>query len=151
MFMLCELGMAMFKIANFPIPTSNYVSEIVLLIFVCLTESSRIFLGRKGNLTGNSVCLLLSIILLIPSALGVLYFLLWQTYVFRLEAILCYIQLTFQSLQLLFSVTHPPPYRNKCLPARMGNTPTFARKHSDVDGHGGKKACSLTKHTTLLI
>nr|CAD7407171.1 unnamed protein product [Timema poppensis]CAD7573677.1 unnamed protein product [Timema californicum] len=105
MFILCELGMAMFKMANFPIPTSNYVSEIVLLIFVCLTESSRIFLGRKGNLTGNSVCLLLSIILLIPSALGVLYFLLWQTYVFRLEAILCYIQLTFQSLQLLFSVT----------------------------------------------
>ncbi|KAJ9601155.1 hypothetical protein L9F63_000675 [Diploptera punctata] len=104
MFALCEFGMGIFKAINLPYPTGTIISEFILLIFLSCIEALRIFLGRKGNLTERSFCVLVSIVLTIPSIFGVLYFLIWQTYVLRLEVILCAIQLTFQGLELVFAL-----------------------------------------------
>lgn len=104
MFALCEFGMGIFKAVNLPYPTGTMVSEFVLLVFLCCTEAIRIFLGRKGNLTERSFCVLVSIALTGPSVFGVLYFLIWQTYVLRLEVVLCAIQLTLQGLELAFAL-----------------------------------------------
>lgn len=103
MFAICEIWLTIFKTFNFPYPVGSFVSEIILLILLCCTEAIRIFLGRKGNLTERSFPVLISIVLTVPSVLGVVYFLIWQTYVLRLEMILCIIQLSLHGLELIFA------------------------------------------------
>ena len=104
MFVLCEFGMGLFKAINLPYPTGTIVSEFMLLLFLCCTEAMRIFLGRKGNLTERSFCVLVSIVLTGPSIFAVVYFLIWQTYVLRLEVVLCAIQLTLEGFELAFAL-----------------------------------------------
>ena len=60
--------------------------------------------GQKGNLTEHTLGIIISLVLTVPSVFGVLYYLLWQTYVLKLEVILIAIQLTFESIQLLLAV-----------------------------------------------
>ncbi|KDR09042.1 hypothetical protein L798_01246 [Zootermopsis nevadensis] len=104
MFALCEFGMGIFKAANLPYPSGTLISESLLLVFLCCTEYLRIFMGRKGNLTERGFAVLVSIGLTIPSSLGIMYFLTWQTYVLRLEVVLCAIQLTLQGLELALAL-----------------------------------------------
>jgi transmembrane protein 216 len=104
MFALCEFGMGLFKVVNLPYPTGTVISEFLLLLFLCCIEFVRICMGRKGNLTERVLPVLVSIGLTIPSILGVVYFLIWQTYVLRLEVVLCSIQLTLQGLELTFAL-----------------------------------------------
>lgn len=105
MFAICELGMGFFKAANLPSPGSGTtMTEFALLMFLIATEAGRIYLGRRGNLTEKGLPFLLGIILMVPSALATLYFLLWQTYVLRLEIILCSIQLVLLVSELVISV-----------------------------------------------
>lgn len=101
LFALCEYAMGIFKAVNLPYPAGTLLSEFLLLFFLCCTECVRIFLGRKGNLTERGIVVLVSVALTIPSMCGVLYFLLWQTYVLRLEVVLCAIQLTLQGLEVI--------------------------------------------------
>ncbi|XP_064488555.1 uncharacterized protein LOC135400655 [Ornithodoros turicata] len=70
---------------SFPYPKGNMASELTLLTFTTVVESVRLFLGKKGNLTEQSTTVLLSMLLTVPSALSSFYFLLWQTYVLRLD------------------------------------------------------------------
>lgn len=110
-----------------PYPTRNIAVEITIIILLILVESARIFAGWKGNLTENVGSMILSLALIIPGILGVVYFLVWQvgsvftkwfsdikpekyvyslffqTYILRVELILCGVQLTIQGLQLIFS------------------------------------------------
>jgi transmembrane protein 216 len=104
MFALCEFGMGLFKVVTLPYPTRNVISEFLLLLFLCCIEFVRIFMGRKGNLTERGLPVLVSIGLTLPSILGAVYFLIWQTYVLRLEVVLCAIQLTLQGLELIFAL-----------------------------------------------
>lgn len=104
MFAIAELGVGVFKITHLPYPTGTMISEFLMLILLCCTEASRIFMGRKGNLTEKSYSVMVSIALTVPSVLGTIYFLIWQTYVLRLEVILCGIQLALQGLELGFAV-----------------------------------------------
>jgi len=104
MFALTEFGIAAFKVLHLPYPTGTFVSELLILVFLCCTESARIFMGRKGNLTEKTAPVLVSLALCVPSILGTIYFLIWQSYVLRLEVILCGIQLAMQGLELGFSV-----------------------------------------------
>ena len=48
------------------------------------------------------VAVVWSLLLSVVSVMGALYFLLWQTYVLRVEVILCAIQLAFIGLELVF-------------------------------------------------
>jgi transmembrane protein 216 len=104
MFAFCEFGMGIFKAVNLPYPSGTLISELLLLLFLCCTEYVRIFMGHKGNLTERGFAVLVSIGLTIPSILGIMYFLTWQTYVLRLEVVLCAIQLTLQGLELAFAL-----------------------------------------------
>lgn len=49
--------------------------------------------------------MLLSLLLTVPAALSSVYFLLWQTYVLRLDVVLAAVQLGFQALQSLFALS----------------------------------------------
>ncbi|KYN30318.1 PREDICTED: transmembrane protein 216-like [Trachymyrmex cornetzi] len=115
MFAVCELSMGLFKAANLPSPgASQTLTEFALLFFLIVTETGRIYLGRKGNLTERGLPILIGIILTIPSSLATLYFLLWQYYVLRLEVILCSIQLVLLASEVVIAIMcliaiHRPP------------------------------------------
>ena len=63
-----------------------------------------IFSARKGNLTERIVGVIVSILLSVPSILGAIFYLYWQTYVMRADVILAGIQLGFIGLQLVFGI-----------------------------------------------
>ncbi|KAG8226939.1 hypothetical protein J437_LFUL004657 [Ladona fulva] len=85
MLALCEIGLLVFKVANLPYPESALAADITVLFLLFLVEILRIRLGRNGNITEKNGPLIASLGLIIPSLLGVLHLLLWQTYVLRLE------------------------------------------------------------------
>lgn len=89
---------------HFPYPVGIMISELLILVFLSGTEAARIFMGHKGNLTEKTFPVITSIGLMVPCVLGVLYLLLWQTYVLRLEIILCGIELVLQGLELCFAI-----------------------------------------------
>ena len=93
-----------FFVAVLPFPNGTLASELVILSFLALLEVTRIFTGWKANLTENVGGMGLCVGLYVPGILGVLYFLVWQAYVLRIELIMCAMQLTVQSLQLVFSL-----------------------------------------------
>lgn len=105
MFAVCELSMGLFKAANLPSPGMNTtLTEFALLLFLMVTETGRIYLGRRGNLTERGLPIVLGIVLTIPSSLATLYFLLWQTHVLRLEMILCSIQLVLLASEVVIAI-----------------------------------------------
>lgn len=103
-FGVCELIMIVFKMINLPYPNRNIVLELMITLFLCLIEYARIFLGRKGNFTEKVAPLLMSLFLTMPSSLGVIYLMLWQTYVLRLEVIICSIQLIMEGLETVLAM-----------------------------------------------
>ncbi|XP_012230991.1 transmembrane protein 216-like [Linepithema humile] len=116
MFAVCEVGMGLFKAANLPSPgASTTLTEFALLFFLMVTESGRIYLGRKGNMTERGQPIVIGIALTVPSSLATLYFLFWQSRVLKLEMILCSIQLVLLvseviiAIMCLIAIYRPPP------------------------------------------
>ncbi|KAH7933447.1 hypothetical protein HPB49_012568 [Dermacentor silvarum] len=89
LFAAVELFLLLFKGLSFPYPSGNMASEVCLLAFLTVIESVRVSL----------------VVLTVPSILGALYFLLWQTYVLRLDWVLAAGQVALQALQTLLAVT----------------------------------------------
>lgn len=109
-----------------PYPKYTLPAELVLLFVITGVEAIRNFfgklienanlstfklifkinknLGQKGNLSEQMASVVISIALTVPVFLSVLYFLLWQTYVLRLELILSAFQLGFLVLELIFGI-----------------------------------------------
>lgn len=79
-------------------------ANMTVFVFLCLIEVFRTFLSRRDNAADKAICVVLSLILTVPSAIGVLYFLLWQKRTFRLENILGCIQLVLQATQVFFGI-----------------------------------------------
>lgn len=50
------------------------------------------------------VAVIMSIVISIPSLLGTIYLLIWQTYVLRIDVILSAIQITFIGLEFVFAI-----------------------------------------------
>ena len=46
----------------------------------------------------------ISLAMFVPAVLGVLYIMIWQTYILRIEVVLSCVQLSMQGLQLIFAV-----------------------------------------------
>jgi transmembrane protein 216 len=104
MFAFCKFGMGIFKAVYHLYPSGTIISELLLLLFLCCNEYVRAFTGHKGNSTRRCFAVLVSIGLTIPSILGMMCFLTWQTHVLRIEVLICYIKLTLQGLELAFAL-----------------------------------------------
>ena len=75
------------NISVLPFPVGTLVAEFILLVFLILVESIRLFAGWKSNLTENAGGMSISVMLFIPGILGVLYFLIWQVCFFILKQV----------------------------------------------------------------
>ncbi|XP_058824025.1 transmembrane protein 216-like [Topomyia yanbarensis] len=104
MFAACELGMMSLKAVSLPYPQASLMRDTCVLISLCLIETVRVVLGRRGTLSDHGWQVILSVFLTIPSGLGISYLLLYQFKLFRLEFILCALMLTLQTTELLFAL-----------------------------------------------
>ncbi|ESO85753.1 hypothetical protein LOTGIDRAFT_204590 [Lottia gigantea] len=103
-FLLAEVLIFIFKAETLPFASNTLAAEVILVFLLAALEGLRLFFGRKGNLTEQTVGVIISVLLSIPAILGAIFILLWQTYVLRLDVILAAIQLAFIALELVFGV-----------------------------------------------
>ncbi|XP_069757777.1 transmembrane protein 216-like isoform X2 [Narcine bancroftii] len=87
-----------------PYAHANLALDLVLLFLYLGVEIMRIFFGSKGNLTQRKVPLTISLMLLGPSAIMAVYYLLLQTYVLRLEVTINAILLVFYVFELVLYI-----------------------------------------------
>ncbi|CRK97716.1 CLUMA_CG011096, isoform A [Clunio marinus] len=104
MFATCEIGMQTLKFVHLVYKNDDLIQEAIVLLALCLLESIRIHLGRKGSLSDHGYHVWLSAILTIPVSMGVLYLLFLQTHVLSLEYILCALMLLLQITELAFAI-----------------------------------------------
>ncbi|XP_030774840.1 transmembrane protein 216 isoform X1 [Rhinopithecus roxellana] len=103
-YFLLELFIFLYKGVLLPYPTANLVLDVVMLLLYLGIEVIRLFFGTKGNLCQRKMPLGISVALTFPSAMMASYYLLLQTYVLRLEAIMNGILLFFCGSELLLEV-----------------------------------------------
>ncbi|XP_032212811.1 transmembrane protein 216 isoform X1 [Mustela erminea] len=103
-YFLLELFIFLYKALLLPYPTANLVLDVVMLLLYLGIEVIRLFFGTKGNLCQRKMPLGISVALTFPSAMMASYYLLLQTYVLRLEAIMNSILLFFCGSELLLEV-----------------------------------------------
>ncbi|XP_049880906.1 uncharacterized protein LOC126377239 [Pectinophora gossypiella] len=75
-----------------------------MLVGLFVIEAARLLLGRKGSLKERDIPVMFSVLLTIPSIIGVLYLLIWQVVVLRIEYIWCTLMLCIQLLEFVFAV-----------------------------------------------
>ncbi|XP_006899947.1 PREDICTED: transmembrane protein 216 [Elephantulus edwardii] len=103
-YFLSELFVFLYKGILLPYPAANLVLDVVMLLLYLGIDVIRLFFGSKGNLCQRKMPLAISVALTFPSAVMASYYLLLQTYVLRLEAILNSISLCFCGSELLLEV-----------------------------------------------
>ncbi|XP_037068149.1 transmembrane protein 216-like [Pollicipes pollicipes] len=103
-YVLLTLLLLLWKRSVLPYPAINLASELALVLLLAAAEAARLFLSRRGNLTQRALPLGVAALLTVPAALAVCYFLLWQTYVLRLEVVLCATQLCFMAAETVCAV-----------------------------------------------
>ncbi|KAK3734948.1 hypothetical protein RRG08_038972 [Elysia crispata] len=103
-FFVCEILLFVFKGETLPYASNVLAAEVILLFLLAAVEALRLFFGRRGNLTEQILGVLVCVILSVASVFGVLFVLLWQTYVLRVEVILAAIQLFFIGTEIIFGI-----------------------------------------------
>ena len=73
LFAVAEFSLQIYKWVLLPYSMGTLISELVLFLLLIIVESLRIQLGKRGNLTNETVSLVASLLLIAPSLLAVLY------------------------------------------------------------------------------
>eukprot|EP00730_Choanoeca_flexa_P018041 TRINITY_DN8747_c1_g1_i1.p1 TRINITY_DN8747_c1_g1~~TRINITY_DN8747_c1_g1_i1.p1 ORF type:complete len:138 (+),score=6.27 TRINITY_DN8747_c1_g1_i1:87-500(+) len=87
-----------------PYTDGALASEWIVLVLLQLTELTRLHWGSRGNLLQESKSLIFLLVFTIPSLLGYLFFLRWQTYVLRIEVALSAIFLTLTGIVFVLGI-----------------------------------------------
>ncbi|XP_013142116.1 PREDICTED: uncharacterized protein LOC106106123 [Papilio polytes] len=109
LFATCELGTLILKsilIGNKQNSDSYWVTvgqDYGVLMGLFIIEGARLILGRKGSLSERDIPVMFSVFLTIPSMVCVLYLLVKQVVILRIEYIWCTLMLTIQVLEYIFA------------------------------------------------
>ncbi|XP_059831588.1 transmembrane protein 216-like isoform X4 [Hypanus sabinus] len=100
-YLVAEILLFIYKSLLLPYNPANLVLDLVMLFLYLGVEVIRIFFGSKGNLSQRKVPLTISLVLLGPSTIMAIYYMLLQTYVLRLEVTINAILLVFYFFELV--------------------------------------------------
>ncbi|XP_044736258.1 transmembrane protein 216-like isoform X2 [Chrysoperla carnea] len=114
-FGVSEVGIALFKYVKIPYSKDAMLTEFSLLIFLCILEYCRIWLGRRGNFSDrvSAIPIILSTLLILPAAAIVVYFLIWQELILRFEYIILSVQLLLHATELVIAFLNIMPSSRK--------------------------------------
>ncbi|XP_048401170.1 transmembrane protein 216-like isoform X7 [Stegostoma tigrinum] len=87
-----------------PYTSANLTLDLVMLFLYLGVEIMRIFFGSKGNLCQRKVPLTISLLLVGPSTIMAVYYMLLQTYVLKLEVTINAILLVFYVFELVLYI-----------------------------------------------
>lgn len=91
------------KAVNLQYEDNKSVLDACVLLGLCLLESIRVHLGKKGSLSDYGWQVILSVFITIPCAAGVIFLVWKQSHVLKLEYILCALMLLLQFTELVFA------------------------------------------------
>ncbi|XP_043562012.1 transmembrane protein 216-like isoform X3 [Chiloscyllium plagiosum] len=100
-YFVAEILLFIYKSQLLPYTSANLTLDLVMLFLYLGVEIMRIFFGSKGNLCQRKVPLTISLVLLGPSTIMAVYYMLLQTYVLRLEVTINAILLVFYVFELV--------------------------------------------------
>ncbi|XP_072934444.1 transmembrane protein 216-like [Epargyreus clarus] len=110
LFATCELGTLILKSVliggKYDDSEKNRMSlgqDYGVLVALFIVEAARLILGRKGSLSERDIPVMFSVLLTVPSIMGVVYLLAWQVVVLRIEYIWCTLMLSLQMLEFIFA------------------------------------------------
>ena len=104
MYIIVGLVGMLYKAYLFRYPFTIFLAEFLGLILLYLVQSSRLFIGSKGNKCERSGVTFLFVLVTIITQLGLLYYAYFQTYVLQLDFILAIICLIFGMIEFFGGV-----------------------------------------------
>ncbi|OXB56115.1 hypothetical protein ASZ78_011699 [Callipepla squamata] len=99
------LTMIAYKSHVFSYPDQFLTPDLALLCIMAALEALRLYLGSRGNLAEDEGPLGLSLAITIGSILLSVYFLVWQTYVLKLDVIMNSVLLLMYGLESVLQVS----------------------------------------------
>ncbi|PAA63543.1 hypothetical protein BOX15_Mlig024645g2 [Macrostomum lignano] len=103
-FMVIEVGLFVWKGENLPFVTGILPQEVCLLFILAFMEIFRLRIANLGNILEAKGAAISVIVYSLFSGVGIAFFAVWQTYVLRLEFILCIVYLVFLLLELVLFI-----------------------------------------------
>ncbi len=101
---ILEILLFIFKYYNLPYATNAFGIEMSMIFMLCFNEFLRQFFGIKGNLMLQSSLLIIFIVYGIVCIIGFVFFLVWQSYIERVEILLSAIGLALIAIEILLSI-----------------------------------------------
>ncbi|NXD71333.1 TMM80 protein, partial [Eolophus roseicapillus] len=104
-YFLATLAMVLYKRQAFSYPEDFLSVDLTLLVITAIAEVLRLYLGIRGNLTEEEGLLGLSLVMTVGSVFLAVYFLVWQTYVLKIDVILNTILLLFYGMESILKIS----------------------------------------------
>jgi transmembrane protein 216 len=101
---ILEIILFIFKFYNVSYASNAFGIEMAMIFMLCSNEFLRQFFGIKGNLRLQNSLLIIFIVYGIVCIIGFVFFLVWQSYVQRVEILLSAIGLTLIAVEILLSI-----------------------------------------------
>lgn len=101
---LAMLAIFIWKGVELPYPANRLAPEVVLVFACLLVEAVRLFIGSKGNKTENHLLVIFFLVLSLFAALGNIFYVVFQTYVLRIDMALNVVSMVFVGLEVLFGM-----------------------------------------------
>eukprot|EP00899_Mesostigma_viride_P025329 jgi/Mesvir1/5981/Mv00735-RA.1 len=106
------LAIFIYKGRQLPYPDKSFAMEFIFLWLYLLVEPVRLFLGSKGNKTEQSGPIVWCFLLSAPVIALHIFYLLFQTYILKLEQFLNAVALGFTALQVLLGLISAIRFQN---------------------------------------
>uniref|UniRef100_A0A3Q3BDY7 Transmembrane protein 80 n=2 Tax=Kryptolebias marmoratus TaxID=37003 RepID=A0A3Q3BDY7_KRYMA len=87
-YFLFTLGLIIRKSLTLSYPVDALTCDVALLFLLAALQFLHFFWGAKGNLTESESYILCNLIVTAPTVVLTVYFLVWQTYVMRMDVII---------------------------------------------------------------
>uniref|UniRef100_A0A6U4EE63 Transmembrane protein n=1 Tax=Phaeomonas parva TaxID=124430 RepID=A0A6U4EE63_9STRA len=104
MFFLLGIALFLYKRYNLYYAGNGFGWDLAMLFLMTVLDALRLFLGSKGNKTEHAGALMWFIFLTVPICVGYAYLLTLQTYVLRIDVVLCSLGLIFVGFECLISI-----------------------------------------------
>ncbi|NWS49373.1 TMM80 protein, partial [Probosciger aterrimus] len=104
-YFLATLAILLYKSQAFSYPEDFLSVDLTLLVIMAIAEVLRLYLGVRGNLTEEEGLLGLSLVMTVGSVFLAVYFLVWQTYVLKIDVILNTILLLFCGMESILKIS----------------------------------------------
>lgn len=101
---ILEIVLFIFKYYHLVYATNAFGLEFTVVFILSFNDFLRQFFGLKGNLMLQTNLLIFSIVYGVFCAIGFVFFLLWQSYIQRVEILLSGISLTLILIEVLLSM-----------------------------------------------